>query len=143
MTQKNILSTYQDPYEAGRNIGLGIFRDVPGRILNPEIIAAPVKVMNKDEYMMSQSSVVLVVANTEYNIQGIQTMASVVVKARGGDVKLSIYEGQSGINYSLIVDGQALEISAVPFGQVSKPVAFFVQSTTAGCVVEMIGMRIY
>jgi len=140
MGSKNV---YQDPYEAGVKSGLGVFRDVPGRILGPEVIAAPVKVINKDEYAMSQSSVALTVANQEYNLQGIQTSASVIVKARGGDVKLSIYEGQSNSNYTLIADGQSLEISAVPFGQISRPVSFFVQSTTAGCVVEIIGMRAF
>lgn len=140
-TQKNPLLTFQHPYEPGKYVGLGVFRDVPGRILNPEITAAPVKVMNNDEYALNQASVILAAANTEYNIQGIQTSGSLVVKARGGDVKLSIYEGQSNNNYTLILDGTSLEISTVPFGQISRPVSFFVQSTTAGCVVELIGMR--
>jgi hypothetical protein len=143
MAQKNPMLNFQNPYEPGKYEGLGVFRDVPGRILNPELTAAPVKVMNNDEYAMNQSSLTLGVANTEYNIQGIPTLASIIVKARGGDAKLSIYEGQSGNNYTLIKDGSSFEVSAVPFGQVSKPVAFFVQSTTAGMVVEIIGMRLF
>lgn len=140
-TQKDPMLSFQNPYQPGKYSGLGVFRDVPGRILNPEITAAPVKVMNTDEYALNQSSVTLAVAGAEYNIQGIQTSGSLVVKARGGDVKLSIYEGQSNSNYTLIADGTSLEISAVPFGQVSRPVSFFVQSATAGTVVELIGMR--
>ena len=121
----------------------GMFRTVQGRFMPIEENAAPVKVVNIDEYALSQSSLTLIVANTEYNVQGIPTLAAITVKARGGDVKFSIYEGQSNINYMLIPDGRAYEISTVPFGQVIKPVAFFVQSTTAGCVVEIMGMRKY
>jgi len=121
----------------------GPFRTVPGRPFPMEENASPVKVVNVDEYALSQSTFTLVTANTEYNIQGIPTLASIVVKARGGDVKLSIYEGQSNLNYTLIPDGTSFEISTVPFGQVTKPMAFFVQSTTAGCVVEIMGMRAY
>jgi hypothetical protein len=121
----------------------GPFRTVPGRPFPIEENAAPVKVVNVEEYAMNQSSFTLVLAATEYNIQGIATMASLVIKARGGDVWLSIYEGQSGLNYTLIANGQAFEVSAVPFGQVTKPVAFFVQSPLAGTVVEIIGMRLF
>jgi len=143
MANKDPMLSFQDPYDAGKFAGLGVFRDIPARILNPAVNASPVKIMNNDEYAMNQSSLMLGVANTEYNIQGIPTLASIIVKARGGDVKLSIYEGASGTNYTLITDGRTFEISAVPFGQVTKPVAFFVQSTTAGCVVEIIGMRMF
>jgi len=119
----------------------GPFRTVIGRPFPVEQNAAPVSIVNVEEFSLSQSTFTLVLANTEYNIQGISTMASLIVKARGGDVKLSIYEGQSNLNYTLIPDGISFEISTVPFGQVTKPVAFFIQSTTAGCIVEIIGMR--
>lgn len=120
----------------------GIFRNVPGRSLPEDIAAQPVKVMNIDGYVLSQSNFTLITANTEYNIQGIATTSAIIIKARGGDVKFSLYEGQSNINYALIPDGHSMEISAIPFGNIAKPVAFYVQSTTAGCVVEMMGMRL-
>jgi hypothetical protein len=143
MASKDLMLNFQNPYEAGVFQGLGVFRDVPGRILNPEIIAAPVKIMNNDEYVVSLSTLTMVVANTEYNVQGIPTLASIIVKARGGDVQMAFIEGQSATVFILIQDGRTFEISAVPFGQVSKPVAFYLQSTTAGCVAELVGMRIY
>jgi hypothetical protein len=122
---------------------INVFRNVPGRFSPIENDALPVRVVNVDEYALSQSTFTLVNANQEYNIQGIATLSSLIIKARGGDVKLSMYEGQSGLNYTLIVDGSSLEISAVPFGQISKPIAFFVQSTVASTVVEILGMRMY
>jgi hypothetical protein len=120
----------------------GIFRAVPGRFLPIDDNAAPVRVVNVDEYGISQSNFSLVVANTEYTIQGIATMATLVIKARGGAVQFSIYEGQSNLIYTLIPDGGSFEISGVPFGQITKPMNLYVRSTTAGCVVEIMGMRI-
>jgi hypothetical protein len=119
----------------------GIFRNVYGRLAAP-VDAAPVRVSNKDGYGMSQAVYTLGAANTEYTIQGIATMASIIVKARGGAVKLSIYEGQSNLTYTLISDGQALEISVVPFAEIERPVNLYAQSTTAGCVVEILGLSI-
>jgi hypothetical protein len=120
----------------------GIFRTVPGRPLPTESNADPVRVVNNDEYGLTLSVFTLTTANTEYQIRGIQTMSAIVIKARGGPVQFSIYEGQSGSVYTLLADGQSLEISAIPFGNINSPVTFFVRSTTAGCVVELLGMRL-
>lgn len=120
----------------------GIFRTVPGRFMPIEEIAAPVKVVNVEEYGISQSSFTLIVANTEYTIQGIATMATLVIKARGGAVQFSIYEGQSNLVYTLLADGQSFEINGVPFGQITKPMNLYVRSTVALTVVEIIGMRL-
>jgi hypothetical protein len=119
----------------------GPFRTVPGRPFPVEENAAPVRVVNTEEYGLSQLNATLILANTEYIIQGIATMASLVIKARGGDVQFSIYEGQSNLIYTLVADGASFEISGVPFGQVTKPINIYTRSTFAGCVVEIMGMR--
>jgi hypothetical protein len=121
---------------------INVFRTVPGRFALKEEDALPVRVVNNDEYGMSQSVYTLVVANQEYTIQGIATLSALIIKARGGNVQLSIYEGQSNLTYTLINDGVALEISVIPFAQIGKPVSFFVRSPTAGCVVEILGLRL-
>jgi hypothetical protein len=120
----------------------GMFRTVPGRFMPIEDDATPVKVVNTEEYGMSQSTFVLVNANQEYIIQGIATMTTLVIKARGGIVQFSIYEGQSNLVYTLLADGQAFEISGVPFGQITKPMNLYVQSPAGGTVVEIMGMRL-
>jgi hypothetical protein len=118
----------QDPKE-----NLGIFRNVIGRF--PPLA-------DQLSFGISQTICTLIVANQEYPINGIATLNAVTIKARGGQVKLSIYEGMSGTSFSLIDDGQAIEISVIPAGQVNAPVSFYVQSTTAGCVVELLGLRL-
>lgn len=124
-------------------LGPDVFRSVIGRFpLEPEGVS-PVRVVNRETYDLSQGNVVLVTANTEYQIQGITTLSAVNIKARGGAVKMSVYEGQSGIVYTEIADGQSFEISAVPFGEIGKPMSFYVQSTVAGCIVEVIGLRLF
>jgi hypothetical protein len=110
----------------------GIFRNVPGRF--PPIAG-------QVSYGMSLVSVTLAVANQEYEIQGIATMSAITFKARGGAVQLSLYEGQSNSVYTLIADAQALEVSAIPAGQVDSPLTFYVRSTTAGAVIEILGLR--
>jgi hypothetical protein len=119
----------------------GPFRTVIGRPFPMEENAAPVRVVNMEEYGLSQLNATLVLANTEYTIQGIATMATLVIKARGGDVRFSIYEGQSNSVFTLLADGQSFEINGVPFGQITKPVSIFARSTVAGTIVEIIGMR--
>src|SRR4030042_6240062 len=84
---------------------IGIFRNVPGRYKTVDVDALPVRIVNNDEYGMSQSSFTLAVANTEYAIDGIATLSAIIIKARGGNVKFSIYEGQSNLVYTLILDG--------------------------------------
>jgi hypothetical protein len=120
----------------------GPFRTVIGRPFPVEENATPVKVVNVEEYGMSQLNATLVLANTEYTIQGIATMAALVIKARGGIVQFSIYEGQSNLVYTVLADGQSYEISGVPFGQVTKPMNLYMRSPAAGTVVEILGMRL-
>jgi hypothetical protein len=121
---------------------INVFRTVPGRFAPIIENAQPVRVVNHDAYGMSQSTVTLVLANTEYMIRGIATMSAIVLKARGGAVQFSIYEGQSNSVYTLLADGQAFEMSVIPFGQIEKPISFFARSTVAGAVVELLGMRL-
>lgn len=110
-----------------------IFRNIPGRF---KPVDMPVT------YGISQSSFTLVLANTEYQIQGIASMSSFVIKARGAAIQWSLYEGQSNTVFSLLNDGQAFEISAIPGGQIGAPVSIYVRSTVAGTIVELIGLRL-
>jgi len=117
------------------------FRNVPGRFNPMDESALPVRVINSNPYGLTQSTFTLITANTEYSIQGIATMAAITIKARGGVIKFSINEGQSGLNYMSIADGDTLEISVIPFAELSQPTTFYMQSPTAGCIVEILGLR--
>jgi hypothetical protein len=119
----------------------GPFRTVPGRPWPEETNAAPVKVVNVDEYGMTQSSFTLAALATEYTIQGIATLSAIIIKARGGSIQLSIYEGQSNLNYMLIEDKQTLELSVIPFAQIGKPINLYMRTLTAGTVAEILGLR--
>jgi hypothetical protein len=121
---------------------INVFRNVPGRFAMTEENALPVRVVNQDEYGMTQSSFTLAALATEYTIQGIATLSSILIKARGGSIQLSIYEGQTNLNYMLIEDKQTLEISVIPFAQIGKPINLYMRTLTAGTVAEILGLRI-
>lgn len=118
-----------------------IFRTVPGRFPDIDVIPAPVEIVNKDEFQASQSNYTLVVAATEYAVQGIITQSAINLKARGGAIQFSFYEGQSGAVYSLLSDGASFELDTTPFGVIGSPIAIYAQSPTAGAILEVIGLR--
>jgi len=107
-----------------------------------EVSAAPVRIVNRDGYGLSQSNVSLPVVGTEYEIKGIATLSAINVKARGGNIQVSMFEGQSGSVYTLLADGQSLEISALPFGDIGSPVSFYVRTPSASVTVEILGLRL-
>lgn len=111
----------------------GPFRTVPGRIM---FSGAGIR-----EYRMSQSSFPLIVANAEYTIRGIATLATINLKAREGRIQVSLYEGQSGITFSRLEDGQSMDVTVLP-GMINSPMNLYVQSPIAGAILEILGLSL-
>lgn len=83
------------------------------------------------------SNQVCIVANFEY-LKYIGKCKKFTIKARGGDIKFSFDQGQSGVNYILLGDAISYNEDVI---DTSIDFVIYFQSATAGAVLEVIIWR--
>ena len=88
----------------------------------------------KEALIPQVSNVVCILADTEY-LKYMGAVRKFTVKARGGDLKISFQQNQSGVSYILLPDGASYNEDLI-----KTPADFIIyfQSPTASAILEVI-----